>query len=285
MEQPITHPLDQVDLEAFRAELLQGEKSRLTVEKYLRDVRKFLCFLDGQAVCGKQDVLRYKEQLLRTYAVSSANSMLAAANALFSSLGWHDCRVKQFKRQKAVFCPPERLLTREEYLRLVSAAQETGDTQLSLVMQTLCSAGLRVSELRCVTVEAAAAGRAVVSCKGKSRMILLPAKLCAELSAYAGAQGIPSGCVFRTGGGRPLDRSRIWSRMNALSPRAGVAPEKIFPHNLRHLFARTFYEEARDIIRLADLLGHSSVNTTRMYTVSTGDEHARLLESLCLLAP
>lgn len=278
-----TYELRETYLSQFRESLILDEKSVSTIEKYMRDILNFLRFLKEKRMICKQDILAYKEWLFLNYAVSSANSMLAALNCFLAFLGWHDCRVKAFKTQKQVFCSCSKELKREEYLRLVSAAEEKGDSRLALLIQTICSAGLRVSELACITLAAARKGVAEVNCKGKSRMVMLPENLCKRLIAYCGKMNIVKGYIFITRSGRPLDRSNIWKMMRALCGRAKVALEKVFPHNLRHLFARTFYDKGKDIIRLADILGHRSVDTTRIYTVSSGEEHSSLLESLHLL--
>lgn len=267
-------------LNDFLAYLHNAEKSNLTVEKYNRDVRAFLVWLGDRALT-KQETLNYKQQLLARYAIASANSMLSALNNYLSFLGREDCRVKIVKRQREIFLPKEKELTRGEYHRLVNAAW--GDKRLCLLIQAICSTGIRVSEHRFITVEAARQGVAEVRAKGKCRTVLLPGRLCKMLLTYAKKCGIVSGSIFVTRGGKPLDRSRIWAEMKKLCRAAKVSAEKVFPHNLRHLFARTFYAMEKDIVRLADLLGHSSINTTRIYTLESGIVHRRQIEKMRLL--
>lgn len=275
--------LDLKSLDRFCEYLLAKERSPLTVEKYRRDILAFYKFLPCGKEVDRDTVLAYKQQLRETHRLSSANSMLAALNSLFSYLGWLDCRVASYKCQRRMFCPEERELSREEYLRLVRTARRQGNHRLDLVMQTLCSCGLRVGELCCVTVEGARRGSFEAVSKGKSRIVFLQEKLAKELLCYARRRGIVSGPVFVTSTGRPLDRSNVWREMKRLCFRAGVNAAKVFPHNLRHLFARMFYSLEKDLVKLADLLGHSSVNTTRIYTVSSGAEHKKQLSAMRLL--
>ena len=259
---------------AFEQAMHEEEKSAATIEKYIRDVRGFLAFLAGQEI-GKAAVIAYKEQLTAQYAPASVNSMLVALNCFLRFIGRTDCSVKLLKIQRQIFCREDKMLTPEEYRRLVCAASYT---QLSYVIQTICCTGIRVSELQYITVEAVQVGKAMVSCKNKTRVIFIPAPLQKLLRDYIKRTGIQTGTVFVCKSGKPLDRSSIWRRMKALCAKAGVSPHKVFPHNLRHLFARMFYSIEKDIVRLADLLGHSSVNTTRIYTVETGEEHISCLE-------
>ena len=260
--------------------LHQREKSDLTIEKYCRDVTAFLVWLNGRPL-SKEETLAYKAEIVTRYAVASVNSMLSALNSYLEFLGRHDCRVRAVKRQRDVYLPEEKELTRGEYQRLVRAA--AGDERLCLLLQTICATGIRVSEHRFITVEAAKRGTAQVRSKGKCRTVLLPGKLCRALLAYAKRRQIRAGSVFVTRTGKPLDRSRIWAEMKKLCRTAKVPAEKVFPHNLRHLFARTYYAMEKDIARLADLLGHSSINTTRIYTMESGETHRRQLERLSLL--
>ena len=270
--------------QAFRQHLTEEEKSRSTVEKYLRDVDHFLTFLfqrtDGVTKAG---TVAYKEHLQSRYAASSANSMLTAANLFLQFIGRGDCCVRLLKTQRRLFREESRELTRPEYRRLVEAARRKKDERLVLVIETICATGIRVSELACITAEAVRRGTAEIRCKGKRRMVFLPESLRKLLREYIRQKGITEGSVFRTRTGRPMDRSNIWHAMKALSREAGVAEEKVYPHNLRHLFARTFYQQEKDIIRLADILGHGSVETTRIYTISSGAEHARQVERLGLV--
>lgn len=273
--------LTQEQVAAFQAYLHREEKSPATQEKYLRDIRFFRVFLQGGEV-SKEQVLAYKAALQdRGYAARSINSMLASLNSLFSFLGWQDCRVRSLRLQQQIYCPEEKELTKAEYLRLLEAAR--GNLRLQLVMQTICSTGIRVSELRHFTVEAVRQGEVTVRCKGKTRRILLPEKLKKRLLSYAAKKKLSSGAIFRSSNGSPLSRGCIWEQMKQLCRRAGVEAAKVFPHNLRKLFARTFYGIEKDIAKLADILGHSSINTTRIYIVSTGREHRQKIERLGLL--
>ncbi len=262
------------EIAAFVQHLKIEEKSTATIEKYRRDVLGFLAFLAGQSVC-KAAVIAYKEHLTAHYAPASANSMLAALNCFLRFTGQTDCCVKPLKIQRQMFCREDKELTRQELHRLVKAA---GNTRLALVIHTICGTGIRVSELQYITAEAVRAGKAVVNCKNKTRVIFIPAPLQKMLKDYIKKSGITAGAVFVSKNGRPLDRRNIWRDMKALCQKANVSPQKVFPHNLRHLFARTFYAMEKDIVRLADLLGHSSVDTTRIYTMESGNRHVLRLE-------
>lgn len=274
--------LDRSVLPRFREHLLLAERSPATVEKYLRDAGAFLAFLDG-GVATKEAVIAYKSQLQRRYAARSVNSMLAGLNGLFDFLGRYELKVKTVKLQRRVYCTAEKELTREEYTRLCGAASRRRNRRLNLILQTLCGTGIRVSELCHITVEAARSGEATVHCKGKTRTVFLVRALQKKLLAYAGERGIERGAIFVTRTGKPVSRTNIWREMKGLCREAGVNPEKVFPHNLRHLFARVFYGLERDIARLADVLGHSSINTTRLYIISTGSEHRRKMENMHLI--
>lgn len=267
-------------LQEFAQYLASEERSPLTQEKYLRDIRKFLAWAGGREIT-KPLVLAYKGELAAGYAPASVNSMLSSLNRYLSFIGMEQCRVRSLKYQREVFCPEEKELTRQEYQRLLKAAE--GDQRLWLLMQTICATGIRVSEHRYVTVEAARRGSATVRGKGKLRTVLIPRKLCAALLRYCRQRGICSGSIFLTAGGAPLDRSRIWAMMKGLCRGAGVSPKKVFPHNLRHLFARVYYSTQKDIVRLADILGHSSINTTRIYTRESGNIHRMQIEKMPLL--
>ena len=223
------------------------------------------------------------EYLVARYRPGTVNTMLVSLNRFFAFLGWYDCQVKTLRIQRRLFREESKELTREEYGRLVSAAQSSGRERLELLMETICSTGIRVSEVKYITVEALAQGRAEISLKGKIRTILLPGKLCRKLLKYAKKQKTVSGEVFLTRNGTGLSRKQIWSEMKAICAKAKVAASKVFPHNLRHLFARTFYKVCRDVVKLADVLGHSSIETTRIYLISTGTEHAHTLERVRLL--
>ena len=266
---------------AFAQYLKEQERSAATVEKYLRDVRGFTVFTEGREVT-KELVMEYKTHLIQDgYAVRSVNSMLAGVNSLLRFLGWEDCRVKSLKTQREVYCPESRELTKTEYLRLLEACKDR--PRLNLLLQTVSGTGIRISELRFFTVEAVRHGEVRVNAKGKSRMILLPSKLKKLLLSYAKRVGIVCGLIFRTRSGRPLNRSNIWAEMKRLCKAARVEPGKVFPHNLRKLFARTFYAIEKDIAKLADLLGHSSIDTTRIYTARSGKEERRQLGQLRLI--
>jgi len=269
-------------LYAFEKHLMENEKAQATREKYMRDLRCFAAYAAGKEL-DKPLVLDYKAFLAQTYAIRSANSMLAALNAFLRFAGWHDLCVKQFKVQKEAYCSEEKELTKAEYTALVRAAEQKKNERLSLVVQTICGTGIRVSELQCITAEAVRRGEAVVSCKGKTRKIFIVKALQKKLLRYAAEQGITAGMLFVTQSGKPLDRSNIWRQMKELCAQAGVSPKKVFPHNLRHLFARTFYSIEKDIAKLADILGHSNINTTRIYIVTTGAEHQRRMENMRLI--
>ena len=267
----------------FSCCLKSEEKSENTIGKYLRDVQAFAAYLGGAAVT-KEAVIAYKNKLLsENYAVRSINSMLASLNSLFSFLGWTDCRVKSIKLQRQIYCPEEKELTKAEYMRLVNTAKQKSNERLSLILQTICGTGIRVSELQFITVEAVKNGEAIVSLKGKTRSVFIVKELQKKLLRYAAEQGISSGTIFITRTGRTMSRTNIWREMKGLCEQAGVNPQKVFPHNLRHLFARTFYGIEKDIAKLADILGHSSINTTRIYIISTGNEHRRRMEHMRLI--
>lgn len=268
------------DLQTFKNFLLEEEKSPLTIQKYLRDVSKFLHWLSSRELT-KGETRAYKAWLTEQYTPASVNSMLSALNRYLDFISREDCKVKFIRIQREVFYPVEKELTREEYQRLLRAAKD--DTRLCLLMQTICSTGIRVSEHRYITVEAVRQQKATVRCKGKIRTVLLPRKLCKALQAYIRQNRIRSGSVFVGNSGKPLDRSRIWAQMKKLCRTAKVQTEKVFPHNLRHLFARMYYAMEKDIVRLADILGHSSINTTRIYTKESGDIHRRQIEKIPLL--
>ena len=268
---------------SFGRYLHQEERSSGTVENYLRSVQAFAAFLDGRPVT-REAAHSWKEQLVeRGYAPATVNTMLAAVNHFFAFRGWEDCRAKPLRLQRKLFCDERHELCRAEYDRLVQTARSTGRERLALLLEAMCATGIRVSEVRYLTVEAAIQGRADICLKGKIRTILLPSRLCRKLLRFAAEARISAGEIFRTRGGNGLSRRQIWAEMKSLCVRAGVAPDKVFPHNLRHLFARTYYGACRDVVRLADILGHTSVETTRIYLISTGAEHARTLEQLQLI--
>ncbi len=270
-------------LEQFREHLILEERSEATIEKYCRDVVTFMAYASGTEIT-KELAIAYKNKLKDAgYAVRSINSMLASINSLFAFLGWHDLKVKSIKVQQQIFCPEEKELTKAEYMRLVNTAKAKHNERLCLILQTICGTGIRVSELQFITVESAKRGEATVSCKGKTRAVFIVRELQKKLLRYAAEQGIESGCIFITRGGKPISRTNIWRDMKALCEEADVNPNKVFPHNLRHLFARVFYGIEKDIAKLADILGHSSINTTRIYIISTGTEHRQRMENMRLI--
>lgn len=275
--------LTQNEIQLFCIWLQSEEKSKNTIEKYCRDASAFAGYLAGSAVT-KEKVVAYKTRLIEeNYAVRSVNSMLASLNSLFSFLDWTDLKVKSIKIQHQIYRPEEKELTKAEYIRLLSAAKQNKNQRLNLLIQTICSTGIRVGELQFITVEAAKCGEAVVSLKGKTRKVFLVKELKRKLLRYAAEQKILSGPVFITRSGKPVNRTNVWREMKNLCAQAGVNPSKVFPHNLRHLFARTFYRMEKDIAVLADILGHSSINTTRIYIITTGDEHRRRMENMHLV--
>ena len=268
-------------LNAFYEHLIREEKSPATVEKYLRDARNFLAYARDREIT-KELTVAYKRDLQeKQYAVRSINSMLASVNSLMDFLNWADCKVKALRTQRQTYCAAEKELTKAEYLRLLEASK--GKEQLNLLLQTICATGIRVSELAYFTLEAVRRGEIIVHCKSKTRTILIPEKLKKLLLHFAKRSGIRTGHIFVTRNGKPLNRSNIWARMKGLCLAAKVNPSKVFPHNLRKLFARTFYGIEKDIAKLADILGHSSINTTRIYIMTTGTEHRKKIERLGLI--
>ena len=269
-------------IEKFKEKLQNEEKSASTLEKYLRDITAFVAWVNGKEL-SKGLVMEYKQHIVELYAPASVNSMLSSINSFFTYNEWYELCVKALKIQKQIFADREKELTKNEYKCLLKVAKKRKNEQLCLVMQTICGCGLRVSELSAVTVEAVREKKATINCKGKMRIVMLPDDLCKLLLRYIGEKNIKSGAVFVTRNGRPLDRSNIWRMMKSLCVDAGVSPDKVFPHNLRHLFAKTFYGIEKDIVKLADILGHSSVNTTRIYTMETYEQHRKLIQKLGLL--
>lgn len=269
-------------IHSFKTYLIEEEKSENTIEKYIRDVTFFVMWLAGREVT-KILALEYKKELCEKYAPASVNAAISSLNSFFAFIGWHDIRIKALKIQRQIFSNKDKELTKAEYERLLTAAKSKGNERLYLLMQTICSTGIRVSELRFVTCDAVKKGQAVISCKGKMRTIFLPKELCKMLKDYIKKQGIKYGSVFVSRNGKPLDRSYIWKMLKNLCEAAGVPRDKVFPHNFRHLFARTYYSLQKDIVRLANILGHSSVETTRIYTIETGDICRRQIQKLGLL--
>ena len=270
-------------LTTFARHLRQAERSPGTIENYLRHVRAFAAWLAGRPVT-KEAAADWKEYLLdKGYCPNTINAMLGGLNRFFAFAGWNECQVKALRLQRRLFRDDSRELTRAEYDRLIAAAHALGRERLALLMEAICATGIRVSEVKYLTVEAVERGRAEIALKGKIRTILIPGKLRRKLLKYAHKNKTASGEIFLTRNGKGMSRKQIWAEMKAICEKAEVAPSKVFPHNLRHLFARTFYKVCRDVAKLADLLGHSSIETTRIYLISTGTEHARQLECLGLV--
>ena len=271
------------DFHRFTLWLQEEERSPGTIENYLRHIRAFYIWMGKEEVTKERTVI-WKEHLIRQgYCPATINAMIVSLNRFLGFLGWQDCKVKTLRIQRKMFREDRRELSRLEYERLIETARNLGRERLVLLMETICSTGIRVSEIKYITVEALRAGKAEITLKGKIRTILLPGKLAKKLLKYAKKQKTVLGEIFLTRNGTGLSRKQIWAEMKSICAKAGVAASKVFPHNLRHLFARLFYRICRDIVRLADVLGHSSINTTRIYLVSSGTEHARLLEKLGLV--
>ena len=263
--------------------LRKEEKAEATCEKYIRDIRRFLRFLSGKFL-KKELAIEYKDALLSGgYSPRSVNSIIASLNAYFDFAGACECKLKTLKLQRQIYCPEEKELTRAEYVRLVQAAARAGNERLNLIIQTICGTGIRVSELKFITAEAVRAGEAIVRCKGKTRAVFIVRALQKKLLSFMKREGISEGCVFVTRTKKPVCRTNVWKEMKALCKQAAVSPSKVFPHNLRHLFARTFYGIEKDIAKLADVLGHSSVDTTRIYIMTSGQEHRRRMEGMRLI--
>ena len=271
-----------LSLKELESRMRLEEKSEATIEKYMRDIKRFLQFA-GDKPIDKELVIEYKKRVGENYAVASANSMIAAVNYYLKYKDKVQCCVKQFRVQRQVFCSENKFLTKSEYIRLVRTAEKKGDSRLALILQTICATGIRVGELEFITVEAVTSGQAVVTCKSKTRTIFIPAKLRRKLLKYSRSCGLTSGAVFITKTGKAINRCNIWRQMKALCRSAEVPEKKVFPHNLRHLFARMFYNLEKDISKLADILGHASLNTTRIYIMETGDEHKRKMERMKLI--
>ena len=271
-------------LERYETHLKREEKSKATINKYLCDLRKLMAYAEGKEI-DKELVLSYKDKLLTQdgYKVNSINSYLAAANSFFGYMGWFDLKVKAYKTQKETFCPENKHLSKEEYYRLVKTAKEMGKVRLVMILQTICAMGIRVSELRAVTVEAVRNNSVIIYNKGKIRTVFFPDELRKELLYYIGRNGIQKGVVFCTASGKAVNRSNIWREMKSICKEADVDADKVFPHNLRHLFATVFYEMKKDIAKLADVLGHSSIETTRIYIKTTGREHREQLNQMKLV--
>ena len=277
------HTLTGEQLILFTHQLRSEEREQSTIEKYMREVRLFQAWLAGRPVTA-ETIAQWKKHLRsKDYKPETINSKLSALNKFFKFMGWQELRIKYLKIQRKLFRGTEKELTKEEYMRLIETAVSLGKARLALLIETICATGIRVSEVKYITAEAVQMGRANLALKGKIRTILLPGKLCRKLQKYVRKQKITSGEIFLTRSGKGISRRQIWAEMKALCKRTNVAPSKVFPHNLRHLFATAFYRATRDIVKLADLLGHSSINTTRIYLLATGTEHARQLELLRLV--
>ncbi len=278
-----TTALENEKLEIFKQHLKSEEKSKNTIEKYLRDICEFLIFIKNETI-NKETAILYKQFLIKKgYAPRSINSMIAAINCYLKFINRNDCKLKSLKIQKQAFCSENKELTKAEYLRLAKAADTDGNKRINLIIQTLCGTGIRVSELEFITAEAVKKGEATVSLKGKFRTVFIVKNLQKKLLNYIREQKITEGSVFITRTGKPISRTTVWREMKKLCESANVNPNKVFPHNLRHLFARTFYSLEKDIAKLADILGHSSINTTRIYIITTGDEHRRRMENMRLI--
>ena len=271
-------------IEKFREYLYEEEKSNATVSKYICDIKKLKEYANGQEL-DKKLIVGYKEYLQNKgcYKSGSINSFLVAANCLFQFMGWNDLKIKTIKVQKKAFMPNNMDLSKAEYKKLVAAAEKSGKIQLAMLIQTLCAIGLRVSELAFITVKSVNEGTVNVYCKGKERQILIPKALQMKLLYYIHKNGTKNGVVFHTRSGKPINRSNIWREMKSLCQEAGVEQEKVFPHNLRHLFAKTFYNTCKDIAKLADILGHSSIETTRVYIMTTSREYQKHMDEMDLV--
>lgn len=280
MEEIMEYYIDERTIAYFVDRLREQERSSSTVEKYIRDVNTFRRWLGPHRQADKNNVIRFKQTLAEKYRLSSANSILSALNKFFRVLEWDECCIRTFKMQRAAFRREERELSVDEYRRLLRAAKDKGDMQIHRIMETIASTGIRISELPFITVTAISTRRALVSLKGKTREVLIPAELCKHLRQYCRDRKITSGSIFVTRSGRPIDRSNILHRMKALSAAANVSREKIFPHNLRHFFAVNYYRVEKDIVRLADLLGHASINTTRIYTLISCESQLNILDKV-----
>jgi site-specific recombinase XerD len=269
-------------IQKFKEYLIDEEKSTSTLDKYIRDITVFMEWCK-ETELSKSVVLEYKQEIIEKYAPASVNSILSSLNSFFAYNEWYDLKVKALKIQRQIFASQDKELTKAEYERLLVAAKQKKNQRLYYLMQTICATGIRVSELKAITVSAVKSRQATINCKGKMRIVILPKQLCKMLKGYIKENNIKSGSVFVSKNGKPLDRSNIWSDMKKLCESAGVSKDKVFPHNLRHLFARTYYSIQKDVVRLADILGHSNVNTTRIYTMETGEIHRQQIQKLGLL--
>ena len=274
--------LQERDISRFTENLQNNEYGARTIQKYRADIGKLIKFM-GDREFEKKELIEFKEALCKIYKPRSVNSILAACNHFFEFMGRPDLKLKQLRIQQEIFCPEEKLLSRDEYKTLVKTAKASGKKKLALIMQTVCSTGIRIGELEFITAEAVKQGVAAIQFKGKHRMILIPEQLRKKLLCYMLQNHITKGSVFVTRNGKPCNRTNIWKEMKKVACEAGVCLEKVFPHNLRHLFAREFYRIKKDIVQLADVLGHSNINTTRIYMISTGEQHRETLANMCLV--
>lgn len=277
------HQIKNCDIQAFSQYLKELERSPATIEKYRSSLERLYAWLPVHKCIDKETIIRYKEQLTMKFAPAGVNTTLAALNGFFRFVGWPECVVKPLHIQRQAFICPEKELDKEEYKRLVNAARRKKDTRLELLLQLMASTGMRVSEIQYVTVDAIAKKMVSIRLKGKVRTVLLPDGLCSQLQSYQKRNRIASGPIFLTRSGKVMDRKEIWAQMKRLCRSAGVSDTKVFPHNLRHLFARSFYAKQKDISKLADVLGHSSIDTTRIYLVTSGQEHRQIINNLQLL--
>ena len=283
MKEKVTLKIQGTEIREFEMYLYERENAEATIRKYITDLKCFFLFLGGDQEVDKPRLLSYKEWLLEHYAVNSVNSMLAALNQFLIFCGYCELKIRRVKTQKNLFLQEEKELTRKEYKRLVQTARAEGKAQLALCIETIAVTGIRVSEHRFITVEALRSGSICIDGKGKERAVFLPKKLQKQLKHYCKERKITTGPVFITKSGKPLNRCNIWAEMKALCKNAGIEPQKVFPHNLRHLFALTYYRLEKDIVRLADILGHANIETTRIYTSTTEEECLRSLSRMKLL--
>ena len=274
--------IDETGIRKYLTYLKEQERSNATLQKYAYDLHSLLGFLKN-APLTKVALIDWKQELIQKYAPASVNTKLAAVNGYLKFMGWYELQLKPLKTQRSLFLEEEKELTKDEYIRLVKAAQMKENERLALVIQTICATGIRVSELKFITVESVQRGKSEISNKGKLRIVFLPEGLRKLLKKYIRSQKKTAGAVFTTRTGKPLDRSNIWRDMKKLCEIAEVSEKKVFPHNLRHLFARTFYSVEKDLSRLADILGHTNLSTTRIYTAESGAVHARQMERLKLI--
>lgn len=273
---------DECSVESFKDALYDNEKSRATIEKYVRSVERLSEFLDGRDI-SKELLITYRDELLKKCKAQTVNGALSAINAYLDYCGMSGMKIRLLKVQRQPFLEESRELSKEEYKRLLNAARRGKDRRLYMLLLTLGSTGIRISELMFITVEAVKGGRAQIRLKGKNRTVILQKELCRRLRAYAGKRGIKTGCIFRTRSGKPMDRSNICHSMKKLSLEAKVEPRKVFPHNLRHLFARAFYEVEKNLSHLADVLGHSRIETTRIYVAVSASAHEKILNKMQLI--